>query len=175
MAHGVNMRVLLILPFFIVGSLARAEVVTSSESGFELRHEATSLLEPYELWDILIEPKVWWDGNHTYSGDAANLSLGGKKAGSYWREDWDGGSVIHGQVLTAMEDSKLVLSAPFGPLQGTGATCIWTITLSPAEGGGTLIRSRHVIAGAPGTGLEELAGPVDRVMSNGIERLAVTP
>ena len=118
-----------------------------------------------------MEPKEWWDGDHSYSGDASNLSMA-DTAGSYWREDWDGGSVIHGQVLMVKEGEQLILSAPFGPLISTGATCIWTIKLSATDDGGTQISSTHTVAGAPGTGLEDLAGPVDFVMGNGIARLA---
>ena len=152
-------------------SLASAEVLSAGRSNFLLAHEATSSLAPEEVWDRLMEPAAWWDGEHTYSGDAANLSMGGK-AGDYWREDWDGGSVIHGQILTVKTGETLVLSAPFGPLQGTAANCVWTISLEPIEGGGTRIRSKHVVVGPANLGMQELAEPVDFVMSNGIDRLA---
>ncbi|NNU17686.1 hypothetical protein HK107_15245 [Parvularcula sp. ZS-1/3] len=154
--------------------IASAEVVTASDTGFKLKHEAVSPLAPDALWERLMEPSEWWDGAHSYSGDAANLSME-DSAGSYWREDWEGGSVIHGQILTVMKGKQLVLSAPFGPLHATGAECIWTIILAPAEGGGTKISSTHTVAGSEGTGLQELAGPVDFVMGNGIMRLAEAP
>lgn len=155
-------------------SVSHAEVVSTSATGFRLQHEATSPLAPDALWARLMEPATWWDGDHSYSGDAANLSLG-DKAGDYWREDWAEGSVIHGQILVVKSGEELLLSAPFGPLVETGAACVWKIQIQPSEDGGTVITSTHLIAGSPGTGLEELAGPVDFVMSNGINRLAAAP
>lgn len=154
--------------------VASAEVVSASDTGFKLKHEAVSTLEPAALWERLMEPSQWWDGEHSYSGDAANLSMG-DTAGSYWREEWEGGSVIHGQVLMVMKGKQLVLSAPFGPLQATGAACIWTISLAPAANGGTKISSTHTVSGAAGNGLWELPEPVDFVMGNGIKRLAAKP
>lgn len=165
---GVLSSVVLVL---MIASPAWAEVVQSSDTGFRLRHEAISAQTPDDVFARLMEPSQWWDPDHTYSADASNLSMG-DTAGSYWREDWDGGSVIHGQVLMVKEGEELVLSAPFGPLISTAAECIWTIKLTPKEGGGTLISSTHAVAGAAGHGLWELAKPVDTVMGNGIKRLA---
>ncbi|MCQ8185930.1 hypothetical protein [Parvularcula maris] len=165
------MRNLLPILAAVTASTASAEVVSSSETGFTLSHEAVSPLAPSELWQRLMQPAEWWDPDHTYSGDAGNLSMG-EEAGAYWREDWDGGSVIHGQVLLSKKGEELVLSAPFGPLISTAADCRWTIRLSPAEGGGTTITSSHVVAGSKGTGLKDLAGPVDYVMGAGVRRLA---
>ncbi|GGY49669.1 hypothetical protein [Parvularcula lutaonensis] len=150
---------------------AHAEVASASEHGFVLEHEVTSPFAPDALWHRLMQPAQWWDPDHTYSGDAANLSME-DTAGAYWREDWDTGSVIHGQVLLVKEGEELILSAPFGPLISTAADCRWTIRLEPTEDGGTLIKSSHTIAGVPGTGLEELAPAVDFVMGNGVKRLA---
>lgn len=138
-----------------------------------LAHEAASASPRGEVWQRLMDPAAWWDGAHTFSGDASNLSMD-SAAGSAWREDWEGGSVVHGEIMQVLDQRMLMLSAPFGPLAGTGARCIWTITLSDAEGGGTLITSTHRVVGAPGSGLDRLAIPVDQVMGNGISRLAAT-
>lgn len=171
--HAAMLR--LVLPFLLLpAAMADAKVLAVSDSGFRLAHEEVSPLGTTDLWQRLMVPARWWDPAHTYSGDAGNLSMG-DRAGAYWREDWPGGSVIHGQVLMVSEGRQLVLSAPFGPLMGTGARCIWTITLAPAEGGGTLVSSTHVVVGAPDTDLRLLAGPVDQVMGNGIRRLAAVP
>jgi len=150
---------------------AQAEVISSSGTGFQLAHEAQSSRSPDELFARLMEPSQWWDPEHSYSGDASNLSMA-DEAGAYWREDWRGGSVIHGQVLQVIQGKMLMLSAPFGPLAATGAKCIWTISLEPSKEGGTVIKSTHRVVGGPETGLAELSGPVDFVMGRGIQRLA---
>ena len=152
-------------------AVSTAEVVSSSDSGFVLSHEATSELAPDALFARMMDPSTWWDPEHSYSGKAANLSMG-NRAGDYWREDWAGGSVIHGQVLQVINGQMLMLSAPFGPLAATGAECIWTIRITQGENGGTKIISSHTVVGGPDSGLAAMAGPVDFVMGNGINRLA---
>ncbi len=60
-----------------------AEVVSSSDTHFVLRHESASSLSSDDLWQRLITPSSWWHPDHTYSGDVANLSLQAK-AGGLW-------------------------------------------------------------------------------------------
>ncbi|MEM9286277.1 MAG: hypothetical protein AAGA39_10360, partial [Pseudomonadota bacterium] len=105
---------------------AWAEVISSSETGFTLRHQAVSPQSPGDVWERLMNPAAWWADDHTYSADASNIAPLGE-AGSLWREDWETGSVVHGRVLLVKDGEELVLSAPFGPLLYTGAECIWSI------------------------------------------------
>ena len=110
-----------------------AEVVSSSDTHFVLRHQAASRLSAAALWERLLTPSDWWHPDHTYSGDAGNLTLE-PTAGGLWREDWDGGSVAHGQVIAVMRGRMLRMEAPFGPLQGVGARVVWTITVEGRRG-----------------------------------------
>ena len=150
---------------------AHSEVITATPEHFTLKLEAQSELTPSEIWARLIEPAQCWQADHTYSGNADNLSLD-PQAGGLWREDWDGRSVWHGTVLQAHPEASLVLSAPFGPLQGRAVTSIWTITLTETETGGTQIVFDHVTNGTMASGLDELAPAVDYVKSAAIKSLA---
>lgn len=166
-------RILFLSAVFGLGlpALASAEVITSAPDHFTLKLEAESERSPSEIWARLIEPSDWWQSDHTYSGDASNLSLD-PQAGGLWREDWEGGSVWHGTVLQAQPDSSLVLSAPFGPLQGLAVTSVWTISLAPTETGGTKITFDHVTNGTMASGLDAMAPAVDFVKQQAIESLA---
>ncbi|MCR9271276.1 MAG: SRPBCC family protein [Hyphomonadaceae bacterium] len=148
-----------------------AEVVTASPDHFTLKLEAETELAPNEVWARLIVPSEWWQSDHTYSGDAKNLSLD-VQAGGLWREDWDGGSVWHGTVIQAHENKSLILSAPFGPLQGLAVTSVWTITLTPHEAGGTKITFDHVTNGTDASGLDQMAPAVDFVKGAALASLA---
>jgi uncharacterized protein YndB with AHSA1/START domain len=148
----------------------QAEVVASSDTHFVLSQQASSPLGQAALWERLIHPERWWSGAHSYSGDAANLSLD-PRAGGLWREDWDGGSVVHGRVLLVQTGRVLRLEAPFGPLQPLGAYTVWTITLE-AEGEGSRVSFHEVASAPPGSDLATLAGAVDAVKSEAIGRLA---
>lgn len=167
-------------PRTLLGSLAlglgvtlsgAAEVVTAKPDHFTLKLEAETPLSVEETWARLIEPSEWWLSDHTYSGDAGNLWLD-PQAGGLWREDWDDGSVWHGTILQAQPEQTLVLSAPFGPLQGLAVTSIWTISLSPSAAGGTQITFDHVTNGTSASNLDALAPAVDFVKSEALKSLA---
>lgn len=148
---------------------AFAEIRDTGTAHYALHHEAQSSLSPEALWTRLIHPESWWSDAHTYSGKAINLSLDAS-AGGLWREDWDGGSVAHGVVLSALPPTLLRLNAPFGPLQGLGVTVIWTIEIKPRDGGST-VTFTEVATGSPASTLAPLAAAVDQVKTEAISRL----
>jgi uncharacterized protein YndB with AHSA1/START domain len=148
---------------------ARAEIVESSDAHYVLRHEGTSPLAPEALWARFVEPASWWHPDHTYSGDAGNLSLA-PRAGGLWLEQWEGGSVIHGSVLYVENGKSMRLYAPFGPLQGLGVYTVWTITVSP-EGSGSKVVFDEISSGPPSADLGEVAKAVDYVKTEAMTRL----
>ncbi len=149
---------------------ASAEIVEASPDHYVLRQEATSSLSPEEMWARLINPASWWHPDHSYSGDANNLSLD-VRAGGLWKEEWVGGSVTHGEVIFVNPGVQIRLDAPFGPLQAIGAKTIWTITIS-AEDEGSKVVFDEISHGVPSSKLDELAPAVDFVKTEGIRRLA---
>ncbi len=154
---------------YLLSSNASADIISSSKTHFELRHEAASSLAPDALWERLIQPAIWWHPDHTYSGDANNLSLEAK-VGGLWREDWDGGSVAHGTVMFIQPGKTLRMQAPFGPLQGLGAYAVWTITISANDEGSKVVFD-EVASGPSSADLEELAMAVNYVKQEAILRL----
>ena len=153
----------------LLAAPGQAEVVSTSGNHFALRHEGITALTGEEAWQRLVRPASWWDARHTYSGDAANLSLD-LDVGGLWREDWDGGSVAHGRILFIDEGRALRLEAPFGPLQGIGAYVVWTITLEAVDEGTRIVFEESAI-GPPVTDYEELARAVDFVKSEAMRAL----
>ena len=148
---------------------ARGEIVSASASHYVLRHEATTAMSPAATWQRLVDPASWWHPDHTYSGDAANLSLD-LEAGGLWKEEWPGGSVAHGKVVFVAPGDTLRLEAPFGPLQGIGAWTVWTISLEPIAGGTRVVFDETSI-GPPTADLAELAKAVDFVKGEAMRRL----
>lgn len=173
MLKSVFKNILFVLPLCIGGTAsATAEVLSASPSHYSLKQEGYSELSPNDLWQRLIKPESWWHPDHTYSGDAANLSLDAK-AGGVWSEQWDGGSVEHGRVLLAQHSETLRLDAPFGPLQELGVQVVWTISLK-AEGSGTKVTFTEIANGTPASKLDAIAGAVDFVKTEAINRLTTT-
>ena len=148
---------------------AQAEIVEAAADRYVLKHEARTDLAPSDLWARLIKPADWWHPDHTFSGDAGNLSLA-PHAGGLWREDWVEGSVLHGRVLHAAPGQLLRLDAPFGPLQGMAITAVWTITIKP-DGDGSLVTFDETVNGVVSSKLDALAPAVDFVKGEAIRRL----
>ncbi|WP_262693640.1 SRPBCC family protein [Kordiimonas aquimaris] len=151
---------------------ALADIVKAKADHYTLKHEATSDMAPAVLWARLIQPEIWWHPEHSYSGVSANLSLDAT-AGGLWREDWAGGSVAHGEVLSVQTGKQLRLNAPFGPLQGLGVNVVWTITITP-EGDGSKVTFDEIANGTSESGLDALAPAVDFVKGEAIKRLATS-
>ena len=156
-----------------VSSAVFAEIKSSSQAHFELFHQAKSSIPPTELWQRLIKPSQWWHPDHSYSGNADNLSLEAE-AGGEWREDWSSGSVVHGRILYIEHGKQLRLSAPFGPLQQKAVSAIWTITIQPDETG-SLVTFEETVNGTNQSQLDKLAPAVDYVKDQALKRLVKQP
>ncbi|MEE4145214.1 MAG: hypothetical protein V2I26_10485 [Halieaceae bacterium] len=160
---------LVLLLLAINAAPANAEVIAASPDHYTLRHEAVSPLAPDALWNRLVHPESWWSPVHSYSGDAANLSLD-LRAGGLWKEEWDGGSVAHGYVLYVNPGEQLRLEAPFGPLQSMAVNVVWTISVR-AEGTGSKVIFDEVANGSEASRLDTIAGTVDGVKAEALRRL----
>lgn len=167
------MRKILALAIGLVATTqTHADVVEASGDHYVLKHEGRSTLSPADLWARLIKPETWWHPDHSYSGDAGNLSLE-PVAGGLWREEWEDGSVLHGEVLNAVPGKLLRLDAPFGPLQGMGVSVVWTISIK-ADGTGSLVTFDEIANGSASSKLDALAPAVDGVKGEAMRRLTGT-
>lgn len=166
--------------FLIAASLlfaapAAAEVKASAPDGFRSENKAVVAATPVETWSMLGRIGEWWNKDHTYSGDAANLRLELKAGGCFCeklpgRPDQREGSVEHGRVLTAMPNKMLVLDAPLGPLQGQAVVGRLSWTLRAVEGG-TEVTQTLVAGGWFEGGGEKLAPLVDKVLAEQLSGL----
>ncbi|MEL7545024.1 MAG: hypothetical protein AAGJ84_00110 [Pseudomonadota bacterium] len=165
-----NYRILVLAAVAFAGAdSATPDIVSSGSDHYILRHEASSELPPAVLWDRFVDVSAWWHPDHTYSGDADNLKLD-PVAGGAWREDWQNGSVIHGEVLYASPPHIMRLEAPFGPLQGMAVNVVWSISIQPSDTG-SLVMFDEIATGASASGLEQLAPAVDGVKQEALDRL----
>lgn len=154
----------------LVNGAARAEVVDSQSGGFTVRESRVVAAPPAKVWAVLVEPASWWSSDHTFSGDARNLTLSAKPGG-FWQEALPkGGGVRHMVVVFADPPSALRLEGALGPLQALGVAGHLTFKLG-AQGGGTVVTETYDVGGhAPG-GLDKLAGPVNEVLDEQLGRL----
>lgn len=160
---------------------AAGEVTASSDAGFVSRNVVDVTATPQEAWNTLIAPGGWWNGQHTYSGNAANLSIDARAGGCFCENlpraknapaSEPAGSIEHMRVVYAEPGKVLRLSGGLGPLQSEAVNGTLTITLKPGEGGTTRIAWEYVVGGYMRHKPSEIAPLVDQVMGEQLSRLA---
>ena len=149
---------------------ASAEVKSATQNGFEVTSAVTIASPPDRVYTALGEVGRWWSPSHTFSRDAANLSLELRAGGCFCERLKDGGSVQHLQVVYAAPGEGLRLRGALGPLQVEGVDGTLSWTLKPAEGGTSLTQS-YVVGGYIRSGMEQWAPRVDRVLEEQLRHL----
>jgi hypothetical protein len=81
-----------------VAGPAAAEVKSVTPNGFEVATAAEIAAPPDRVYAALGEVGRWWRPSHTFSRDAANLSIELRAGGCFCERLKDGGSVQHLQV-----------------------------------------------------------------------------
>jgi uncharacterized protein YndB with AHSA1/START domain len=161
---------LLLAPMLLgTAAPADAEIVKRATEGFIIRHEGMARGTPAQTWAALVDWGGWWPGQHSYSGDAANIELEVEADGEL-EEVWAGGEVLHGSVLAALPDRMLRLSAPLGPLQALPVNTVLEFTLSPS-GTGTRVGMVFHVAGPAAVNAGRYADSVDKVFAEAFPRL----
>ncbi|HYZ41263.1 MAG TPA: SRPBCC family protein [Stellaceae bacterium] len=149
---------------------ASAEIKSVTPTGFEVASAATIGAPPDRVYAALGDVGRWWSPSHTFSRDAANLSLELRADGCFCERLMNGGSVEHMVVVYAAPGEGLRLRGALGPLQSEGVDGTLGWTLKPAEGGTSVMLS-YVVGGYIRGGMEQWAPRVDRVLDEQLQRL----
>ncbi len=157
---------------------ARAEITAETDQGFVTRHEVILEASLKETWLALISPARWWSSQHTWSSDAANLTLTPQAGGCFCETipevDEPGrftleGSVEHMRVIHAYPEQALRMVGALGPLQSEPVTGVLTIALTPVDGeadeGRTRVVWEYNVGGSMRYEIPVIAKAVDGVMA----------
>jgi uncharacterized protein YndB with AHSA1/START domain len=159
-----------LIPVLGITGPVSAEVKSVAPNGFEVASAAMITAAPDRVYAALGEIGRWWDSSHTFSRDAANLSLELRAGGCFCERLKDGGSVQHMEVVYAAPGAALRLRGALGPLQMEGVDGTLSWTLKPGEGG-TNVTLSYVVGGYIRAGMEQWAPRVDRVLDEQLQRL----
>jgi uncharacterized protein YndB with AHSA1/START domain len=165
------MRRLLPLLAVLAAPPAAGEVTGQSPSGFATAGTVTIAARPERVWATLVQPGRWWNAEHSWSGNAANLSLDPRAGGCFCEALPNGGSVEHMRVIYADPGRQLRLSGALGPLQGEGLAATLTVTLE-SSGGETKLAWSYKVGGYTDLSRVQIAAAVDGVVSEQFGRLA---
>jgi uncharacterized protein YndB with AHSA1/START domain len=164
-----NRTILLVVLLLAVAVSASAEIADSAPNGFTYKLTLNLQAPPETVYQRLLSVGNWWNSDHTFSGDARNLTIDPKPMGCWCEKLPDGGGVRHMQVVNAMPGKMLVMTGGLGPLQSMAATGSMTFRLSPASGG-TKLDITYAVTGYLPPGMNTFAAPVDHVLTEQFTR-----
>ncbi|MFN3469229.1 MAG: SRPBCC family protein [Novosphingobium sp.] len=156
---------------------ASAEVTQRSDAGFIVRITSDVSVSPAEAWKLFATPSRWWSGQHTFSGEAANLTLDPVAGGCLCETlpapkdapaTQKAGSVLHLRVIYAEPYRALRLTGGLGPLQSEAVNGTMTVTFKAVDdsnGKATRILWEYVVGGYMRYKSETISGAVDRMLS----------
>ena len=158
------------LPLLLAG-LTAPVAAQSPPIGFVVHHEAHIDAATARVYDALVEEiGEWWNPEHTFSGDARNLSLDARPGGCLCEKLPGGGGVEHLRVVYVDPRRVLRLSGALGPLQGSALVGTLTWTLAEADGG-TRLELIYAVGGFLEGGFEGIAPAVKSVLAGQMSRL----
>jgi uncharacterized protein YndB with AHSA1/START domain len=146
---------------------AAAAVTQSGPAGFTVAETAHIAAPPERVFAMLVTPARWWSSDHTFSHDAANLSVDARAGGCWCERLPNGGSAEHMRVILSAPGQTLRLTGALGPLQQMPVQAVMTFAFKPS-GDGTDLTMTYAVGGA---GLETLSTVVDRVLGEQVGRL----
>jgi Activator of Hsp90 ATPase homolog 1-like protein len=158
-----------------ISSPAAGEVIARSDQGFVIKRSALVSADAMQTWRMLLRPAAWWQSDHSWSGNAANLALDPRAGGCFCERipqaKGAAGSAEHMRVIHAVPGRLLRMSGALGPLQGEAAQGTLTITLAAAEAG-TQVTFEYVLGGYMRLQPAQIAPAVDGVLGAQLASLA---
>ncbi len=151
---------------------AAAAVVSVAPNGCSLRQKVHIAAPPREVYEALIHPAKWWNHKHTFSNDAANLTLDARAGGCFCEKLPGGGSVQHMVVVAVFPGKSLTLRGALGPFQSQGVDGALSWVLTPA-GNETDLTVTYTLGGyltLPG-GFEQWARSADEMIASQVALL----
>jgi uncharacterized protein YndB with AHSA1/START domain len=161
--------VLAMLCLFPVTS--NGEVTAATPTGFLVKRELSVAAPSTTVFSTLTEIGRWWNPEHTYSGDAHNLSLDLKAGGCFCERLANGGSVRHLEVAYYEPGRVLRMAGALGPLQANGLAGSLTLTVSETAPGKSAISMSYSVGGFMADGVDKMATPVDFMLGEQLARL----
>lgn len=158
-------------PLVLAGAAARASggVLDVAENGFTLRETVTVTAPPDKAYAAMLDVGKWWSPDHTFSGNAANLSIDARVTGCWCEKLPNLGGVRHMTVVYLAPGKVIRFEGGIGPLQSMALSGSMTWKFDAQEKG-TSVELRYAVGGYNPGGLKELAPIVDGVLRAQAER-----
>jgi hypothetical protein len=163
------MKILAALALLVVSAPVSAEVVNASPNGFEVRETVNLVVKPDAAMRAFADIGRWWDPQHTYSGDADNLSLALTPGGCFCERFPKGGGIEHMRVAFVDPGTRIVLTGTLGPLLYEATTGVMDVQVK-STAAGSILTLDYRAAGFFKGGADKLAPIVDQVLATQMKR-----
>jgi uncharacterized protein YndB with AHSA1/START domain len=157
------MRLGLLVLAVVFGAPASAAVVQSGPNGFAIRHSVNLVIPPDQAYSALGDLPRWWDKDHTYSGDSANLSMSLRAGGCFCEKLEKGGGIEHMRVTLVQPGERVVMTGALGPLLYEGVSGVMDLKVEKIAGGAKVTMDYRAAGFANGNAAT-LAPIVDKVL-----------
>lgn len=149
---------------------ATADLKSASEDGFQILISKTiPLTAEVGYHKFSREFNQWYDSRHSYTGDAANLSLDLQQRCMLEKLP-NGGFVRHMEIVFHQPGQTMRMTGGLGPLQEMGVCGSLTVRFHPIPKGGSQVQVTYNVSGQKTLQLDKIAGAVDQVLEEQFTR-----
>ena len=163
------MRAVPLIVLSLIASPAAAEVVSSNANGFHVRETVQVVVPTDRAYAAFSRLPDWWNKEHTYSGDSANLSLALTAGGCFCEKLKDGGGMEHMRITFVDPGKRLVLTGSLGPLLYEATSGVMDVQFERIAGGAKVTMDYKAAGFAEG-GADKLAPLVNSVLAEQMSR-----
>ena len=149
---------------------ANAAVIGANGGGFHVQHQLRIAAPPAKVWEMVLSPGRWWSSEHSWSKNAANMTIQPTQGGC-WCERWSGGQAEHMRIVHITPMTMVRMRGGLGPLTGLGLHGVMTWTLTEMPGGHTTVTLDYIVGGYSERGFAGLSKAVDGVLAEAVNRL----
>ncbi|MCL6683248.1 ATPase [Sphingomonas alba] len=164
------MRSILSMGLAMLSAPTTAEVVSADAHGFEVQESVSLVVPPAQAYAAFGRIGSWWNPEHSYSGNSANLRLALQAGGCFCESDpKKGGGVEHMRVSVVIPGERIVMTGSLGPLLYQAATGVMDVKFDRIAGG-TKVTLNYRAAGFAKGDADKLAPLVDSVLADQVKR-----
>jgi len=159
----------LIVVSLLAAAPASAEVISAGPNGFEVQQVVNLVVPQPSAYAAFGQVGQWWNKEHTYSGDAARMSLQLRPGGCFCEPLDGGGGVEHMRVTYLKPGEQIVMTGSLGPLLYQATAGVMDVRFERIAGG-TKVTMNYRAAGFAKSDADKMAPLVDQVLAEQMKR-----
>ena len=153
---------------------ATAKVASAAPNGFSVVQLDDVDASPAEIWSVLAQPALWWNPDHSFTGEAIYFTLDVKPGGCFCEKipagETEGGGIRHFTVVYVDKPRVLRLEGGLGPLQSEAVAATMTFAIEPRDEG-SVVSLSYTVGGYMRSPVPDLAQSLDQVTGEALARL----